>query len=139
MNMGNTEQTGEQNIVNIQSSSTCTDTSHGFPEVTPAPRQSLPKVLKVKMQEQEIATLQAQLREKENAEQDIATLHAQLQAREHELALTQTQVYEIMTQSYSPGLSFPEHAPYISFTMEVKVQQMQAEKARRDKELNEAI
>ena len=44
-----------------------------------------------------------------------------------------------MTQSSSPGLSFPEYAPYISFTMEAKVQQLQAEKARRDKELNEAI
>ncbi len=91
------------------------------------------------MHEQEIAALQAQLREKEDAEQDIAALDAQLQAREHELVLTQRQVYEIMTQSSSPSLSFPEHAPYISFTMEAKVQQMQAEKARRDKELNEAI
>ena len=137
--MDNTEETGEQNIVNIDSSSTGTDTSNGFPEVTPAPRQSLPKVRKAQMQEQEIAALQAQLRAKEHAEQDIATLQAQLQAREHELALTQRQVFDIMTQSSSPGLSFPEHAPYISFTMEEKVQQLQAEKARRDKELNEAI
>ncbi len=44
MIMDNTEQTGEQNIVNIDSSSTSTDSSNGLPEVTPAPRQSLPKV-----------------------------------------------------------------------------------------------
>ena len=78
--MDNTEETGEQKIVNIDSSSTGTDTSNGFPEVTPAPRQSLPKVRKAQMQEQEIAALQAQLRAKEHAEQDIAALQAQLQA-----------------------------------------------------------
>ena len=76
--MDNTAETGEQNIVNSDSSSTGTDTLNGFPEVTPAPRQSLPKVRKAQMQEQEIAALQAQLRAKEHAEQDMAALQAQL-------------------------------------------------------------
>ncbi len=91
------------------------------------------------MQEQEIARLQAQLHAKEYDEQDIAALKAQLRDREHELTLTQRQVYEIMTQHHSPALDFPEAPSYISFTMEEKVKQMQVEKAKRDKELQEAL
>ena len=142
MNMDNAEQTGEQNIVNIDSSSSTiqTDTSsHGLPEVTPAPRNTIPRGLKATLQEQEIARLQAQLNAKEYDEQDIAALKAQLRDREHELTLTQRQVYEIMTQQNSPALDFPEAPPYISFTMEAKIKHMQVEKAKRDKELQEAI
>jgi hypothetical protein len=79
------------------------------------------------------------LHAKEYDEQDIEALKTLLRDREHELALTQRQVYEIMTQRSSPALDFPEAPPYISFTMEAKIQQMQAEKAKRDKELQEAI
>ncbi len=91
MNIDNAEQTGEQNIVNIDSSSSTiqTDTSsHGLPEVTPAPRNTIPRGLKASLQEQEIARLQAQLQAKEYDEQDIAALKAQLRDREHELTLT---------------------------------------------------
>ena len=91
------------------------------------------------MQEQEIARLQAQLQAKEYYEQDIAALQAQLRDREHELTLTQRQVREIMTQANSPALDFPEAPPYISFTMDEKIKQMQIEKAKRDKELDEAL
>jgi len=144
--MENTAQTTEQNMANIvnninSSSSTIdTDTSpHGLPEVTPAPRNPIHRGLKATLQDQEIARLQAQLHAQENAEQHIEALKTHLRDREHELALTQRQVYEIMTQRSSPALDFPEAPPYISFTLEAKIQQMKAEKAKRDKELQEAI
>ncbi len=58
MNMDNTEQTTDNNIVNSNFDSSSTqDTSTGMPEVTPAPRSPLPKVLKSKLQEEEITTL----------------------------------------------------------------------------------
>jgi hypothetical protein len=146
MNMDNTAQTTEHSISNIvynidsSSSTIATDTSsHGLPEVTPAPRSTAPRGLKATLQEQEIARLQAQLQAKEYDEQDIAALKAQLRDREHELTLTQRQVYAIMTQTNSPALDFPEAPPYISFTMDEKIKQMQIEKAKRDKELNEAL
>ncbi len=70
--MEHTEQTTDNNIANIvsnidSSSSTInTDTSsHGFPEVTSAPRQTIPRGLKTTLQEQKIARLQAQLHAKE--------------------------------------------------------------------------
>ncbi len=44
-----------------------------------------------------------------------------------------------MTQHSSPALDFSAAPPYISFTMEAKIRQMQAEKAKRDTELQEAI
>jgi hypothetical protein len=110
-----------------------------LPEVTPAPRNTIPRGLKATLQEQEIARIQAQLHAKEYDEQDIETLKTQLRDREHELALTQRQVYEIMTQHSSPALDFPEAPPYISFTMEQKIKQMQAEKYKRGKELQEAL
>ncbi len=91
--------------------------------------------LKATLQEQEIARLQAQLQAKEYDEQDIAALKAQLRDREHGLTLTQRQVYDIMTQNNSPALDFPDAPSYISFTMEQKIKQMQAEKYQRDKEL----
>ena len=143
--MEHTEQTTDNTIANNannidSSSSTITDTSsHGLPEVSPAPRNSLPRARKSQRQDQEIANLQAQLKAREYAEQDIAALQAQLRAREHELTLTQRQVLEVMTQNISPDTDFPETPPYISFTMEAKIQQMQAEKIKRDKELQEAI
>ena len=149
MNMENTEQATEHNIVNsnfesssstnFASSSSTYDTSSGMPEVTPAPRSSLPKIVKSRLQEEEITALRAQLKTKEHDEQTIAALQAQLRAREHELTLTQRQVTDIMTQSSSPSTDFPDTPPYISFTLAEKIKQMTAEKARRDKELNEAI
>ncbi len=67
MNMENNTQTTDNNIANIvnnidSSSSTINpDTSsHGLPEVTPAPRHTIPRGLKATLQEQEIARLQAQ-------------------------------------------------------------------------------
>ena len=124
--MEHTEQTTDNNIAhnanNIDSSSsTITDTSsHGLPEVSPAPRNSLPRARKSQRQDQEIANLQAQLKAREYAEQDIAALQAQLRAREHELTLTQRQVLEVMTQNISPDTDFPETPPYISFTIDAK-------------------
>ena len=147
--MENTAQTTEHsianivnNVNNIDSSSSTINTetsSHGLPEVTPAPRNTGPRGIKATLQEQEIARLQAQLQAKEYDEQDIAALKAQLRDREHELTLTQRQVYEIMTQNNSPALDFPDAPPYISFTMEQKIKQMQAEKYKRDKKLQEAL
>jgi hypothetical protein len=100
MNMENNAHTTDNNIANIvnnidSSSSTInTDTSsHGLPEVTPAPRHTIPRGLKATLQEQEIARLQAQLHAKEYDEQDIEALKTLLRDREHELALTQRQVY----------------------------------------------
>ena len=110
-----------------------------MPEVTPAPRSSLPKIVKSRLQEEEITALRAQLKMKEHEEQTIAALQAQLHAREQELTLTPRQVLEVMTQSSSPSTDFPDTPPYLSFTLEEKIQQMTAEKAKRDKELNEAI
>ena len=144
--MDNTAQTTEQNMANIvnniNSSSSTIDTdtsSHELPEVSPAPRNTIPRGLKATLQEQEIARLQAQLQAKEYDDQHIEALKTHLRDREHELALTQRQVYEVMTQRSSPALDFPEAPPYISFTLEAKIQQLQAEKAKRDKELQEAI
>jgi hypothetical protein len=139
--MDNTEQTTEHNIVNsnFDSSSSTQDTSMEIPEVTPAPRSSIPEVLKSKLQEEEIITLRAQLRTKEHEEQTIAALQAKLRAREHELALKHRQVSDVMTQNSSPVTDFPDTPPYIRYTMEEKIKQMTAEKkAKRDKELNEA-
>ena len=88
--MDNTEQTSEQNIENIDSSSSTINTetsSHGLPEVTPAPRNTGPRGIKATLQEQEIARLQALLQAKTYDEQDIAALKAQLRDREHELTL----------------------------------------------------
>ncbi len=104
-----------------------------MPEVTPAPRHTATRGIKATLQEQEIARLQAQLQAKDYYEQDIAALKAELRDREHELTLTQRQVYAIMAQTNSPALDFPEAPPYISFTMEEKIKQMQTEKAKRDK------
>ena len=102
MNMENAEQATEHNIVNsnfesssstnFASSSSTYDTSSGMPEVTPAPRSSLPKIVKSRLQEEEITALRAQLKMKEHEEQTIAALQAQLRAREQELTLTQRQV-----------------------------------------------
>ncbi len=116
--MENAEQTTEHSIANIvnnidsSSSENNTDTSsHGLPEVTPAPRPTAPRGLKATLQEQEIARLQAQLQAKDYYEQNIAALQAQSRDREYELTLTQRQVRAIMNQTNSPALDFPEAPP----------------------------